>query len=98
MNRYSVALAALFVVRQIFPISVAFAQIAPGDVEMPTGDVWPSREEWVYTPQNALMPNSVDDEANPTLPQMGRKRTTPRYKVRHPHRWPMRGSESSFQP
>src|ERR1700686_5737944 len=64
MNRYSAALAALFVVRLIFPISAASAQIAPGDVEMPTGDVWPPRKEWVYIPQNALVPKSVDEQAN----------------------------------
>jgi hypothetical protein len=64
MNRYSAALAALFVVRLILPISAASAQIAPGDVEMPTGDVWPSREERVYIPQNALVPKSVDEQAN----------------------------------
>jgi len=64
MNRYSAALAALLVVRLILPISAAFAQIAPGDVEMPTGDVWPSREERVYIPQNALVPKRVDEQAN----------------------------------
>ena len=64
MNRYSAALAPLLVVRLIFPISVAFSQIAPGDVEMPTGDVWPSREERVYIPQNALVPKSVDEQPN----------------------------------
>ena len=64
MNRYSPALAALFVVLLIFPISAASAQIAPGDVEMPTGDVWPSREERIYIPQNALVPDRVDGEAN----------------------------------
>src|ERR1700726_4615491 len=69
MNRYSAALAALFFVRLIFPISLAFAQIAPGDVEMPTGDVWPSREERVYIPRNALIPNSVNDDANAPGPR-----------------------------
>jgi len=64
MNRYSAALAALFVVLLICPISAASAQIAPGDVEMPTGDVWPSRKERVYIPQNALVPKSVDEQAN----------------------------------
>jgi hypothetical protein len=64
MNRYSASLAALFVVRAIFPIFAASAQIAPGDVEMPTGDVWPSREERVYIPQNALVPKGVDEQAN----------------------------------
>jgi hypothetical protein len=71
MHRYFVALAALFVVRLIFPIPSAWAQIAPGeaqiapsDVETPTGDVWPSREERIYIPQNPLTPHSVDDDAN----------------------------------
>src|ERR1700730_764199 len=64
MNTYSAALAALFVVRLIFPISAASAQLAPGEVEMPTGDVWPSREERIYIPQNALVPNRVDGKAN----------------------------------
>jgi hypothetical protein len=64
MNRYSAALAALFVVRLILPISAASAQIVPGDVEMPTGDVWPSREERVYIPQNALVPKKIDEQAN----------------------------------
>jgi hypothetical protein len=68
MNRYSAALAALFVVRLILPISAASAQIAPGDVEMPTGDVWPSREERVHIPQNALVPKSVD---RPSLTRSG---------------------------
>jgi hypothetical protein len=69
MNRYFVALAVLFVVRVIFPISVASAQIAPGDVEIPTGDVWPSREERIYIPRNALIPNSVNDDANAPGPR-----------------------------
>jgi hypothetical protein len=64
MNRYFAALAALFVVRLILPISAASAQIALGDVEMPTGDVWPSQEQRIYIPQNALVPNGVDGEAN----------------------------------
>ena len=64
MNRYVAALAALFVVRLILPISAASAQIAPGDVEMPTGDVWPSREERIHIPHNALVPNRVVGEAN----------------------------------
>ena len=64
MCRYLVALAALFVACLILPIPIASAQVAPGDTEMPTGDVWPSREERIYIPQKALMPNRVDDETN----------------------------------
>jgi hypothetical protein len=69
MNRYFVALAVLFVVRVIFPISVASAQIAPEDVEIPTGDVWPSREERIYIPRDAPIANGVDDEANAPGPR-----------------------------
>jgi hypothetical protein len=88
MNRYSAALAALFVVCLILPISAASAQIAPGDVEMPTGDVWPSREERVYIPRNALVPKSVDEQANAprSRTRLRRKRRTRRHKVRRPHR------------
>ena len=63
MCRYLVALAALFVACLILPISIASAQVAPGDTEMPTGDVWPSREEPIYIQQKAL-PNRVDNETN----------------------------------
>ena len=89
MNRYFVALAVLFVVRVIFPISVAPAQIAPEDVEIPTGDVWPSREERIYIPRNGLIPNSVDDEANGQGPRsrlrQNRKNARPQH---HPKKTP----------
>jgi hypothetical protein len=49
MNKCSVGLAALVVVCLIFPISAATAQS-----EIPTGDVWPSREDRIYVPQEAL--------------------------------------------
>jgi hypothetical protein len=80
MNRYSAALAALFAVRLILPISAGSAQIAPGDVEMPTGDVWPSREERIYIPQNALVPNRVNGEAKdpaPSDPATPKAKNTP---------------------
>lgn len=64
MCRYLVALGALFVACLILSISIASAQVAPGDAKMPTGDVWPSREERIYIPQKALTPNRVDDETN----------------------------------
>ena len=49
MYKCSVALTALIVVHLIFPIPAANAQ-----VDMATGDVWSSREERVYVPQEAL--------------------------------------------
>ena len=64
MYRYCVALAILSVVRLFFAISLASAQFAPSADEMPTGDVWPSREERIYIPKSALVPNGVDHEAN----------------------------------
>ena len=64
MCRYQGSLPALFVACLIIPMSVAFAQFASGDTEIPTGDVWPSREERVVIPRKALRPNSVDDESN----------------------------------
>jgi hypothetical protein len=49
MCKRSVALAALIAVHLILPISAASAQ-----AEMATGDVWSSREDRVYVPQEAL--------------------------------------------
>jgi hypothetical protein len=55
MNKCSVGLAALPVVYLIFPISAATAQS-----EIPTGDVWPSREDRVYVPREALeLPDTI---------------------------------------
>jgi hypothetical protein len=51
MYRHSVAWAALLAV---LPISAAFAQTAPNTVEKATGDAWPSREELIYVPREAL--------------------------------------------
>ncbi len=57
MYKCSVAPAALLL---IFLISAARAQIAPSANEMATGDIWPSREELIYVPQEALeLPNPV---------------------------------------
>jgi hypothetical protein len=65
MNRYFAALALLFVVVcSTYLTSVASPQIAPRDVAMPTGDVWPSLEERIYIPPNALTLNSMDNEVN----------------------------------
>jgi hypothetical protein len=56
MTRHSVALAALSAAHLIFPISGVFAQTAPNTVV--TGDAWPSREELIYIPREALeLPN-----------------------------------------
>jgi hypothetical protein len=55
MNKCSVGLAALPVVYLIFPISAATAQS-----EIPTGDVWSSREDRVYVPREALeLPDTI---------------------------------------
>jgi hypothetical protein len=55
MYKCSVGLAALIVVHLIFPISAATAQ-----TEMATGDAWPSREDRVYVPQEALeLPDTI---------------------------------------
>jgi hypothetical protein len=100
MSRYFAALAPLLVVRLIFPISVAFAQIAPGDVEMPTGDVWPSREERIYIPQNALVPNRVDGEAKdpaPSDPATPKAKNTPSQGPSPASTGQCDGSESSFR-
>ena len=69
MSRYLAALAALFVACRTLPISMASAQVAPGDTEMPTGDVWPPHEERIYTPQKTLIPKKVGDET--TAPPSG---------------------------
>jgi len=37
--------------------------IAPGDIEMATGDVWPSRKKQMQIPQEALVPNNLDNQA-----------------------------------
>jgi hypothetical protein len=63
MHKSSVVLAALLLVHLIFPISVVRAQIAPDAIEIATGDVWPSRKNPVYAPQEILMPNIADDQA-----------------------------------
>jgi hypothetical protein len=53
--KWSVGPTALIVVYLIFPIPAADAQI-----ETATGDVWPSREERVYVPQEALeLPDAI---------------------------------------
>jgi hypothetical protein len=36
-----------------------------GDIEMPTGDVWPSREELIYIPPAAIVPTPLYDGAMP---------------------------------
>jgi hypothetical protein len=55
MDKCSLSLAALIVVHLICPISAATAQ-----TEMATGDVWPSREDRVYVPQEALeLPDTI---------------------------------------
>jgi hypothetical protein len=64
MYKYYVALAALLIFSLSSPISVPYAQIAPGDVELPTGDVWPSQGERNYIPQEGLVPSIVNDGAN----------------------------------
>ena len=76
MTRYFASLAVLFVVCLTFLTSVAFPQVAPREVEMPTGDVWPSLEEQIYIPRNALTPNSEDDEANARTGRVPKNRRT----------------------
>jgi hypothetical protein len=63
MYRHSVALAALSAAHLIFAISGAFAQTAPNTVEKATGDAWPSREELIYVPREALeLPNASEPD------------------------------------
>jgi hypothetical protein len=70
MHRYLVALAALFIFSLISPISVSSAQIVPVDVELPTGDVWPSLGERICIPQEGLAPSIVNDGAkSPPSPE-----------------------------
>ena len=76
MNRYFAVLAVMFVVCPTFLTSVASPQVAPRDVEMPTGDVWPSLEERIYIPHNALTPNSVDDQVNTRRGRLRQNRRT----------------------
>jgi hypothetical protein len=55
MHKGSGRSAALIVVHLIFPISAVTAQ-----TEMATGDIWPSREDRVYVPQEALeLPDTI---------------------------------------
>jgi hypothetical protein len=54
MYKGSVASAALLAIHLIFQISAASAQTSPGNVGMASGDVWSSREEPIYVPQEAL--------------------------------------------
>jgi hypothetical protein len=58
MSKSSVALAALLMAGLTLPISRLAAQTHIGDVETGTGDVWPSREPYIYVPREALeLPN-----------------------------------------
>ena len=55
MGKCSVGLAALIAVHLIFPTSAATAQ-----TEIATGDVWSSRKDRVYIPQEALeLPDTI---------------------------------------
>jgi hypothetical protein len=54
MSKTSVQVAALLVVSLIVPISNVSAQNPSGEVGIATGDVWPSREEYIYVPREAL--------------------------------------------
>ena len=59
MSKSSVAIAALLMVGLTLPISRLAAQTHIGDVETGTGDVWRSREPYIYVPQEALeLPSS----------------------------------------
>jgi hypothetical protein len=84
MYKCSVALAALLVVHPIFPICAARAQLAPGAIEMATGDVWPSREELIHVPQEALelpnpiSPGDIDMATGDVLPARKKPIYTPR--------------------
>jgi hypothetical protein len=41
--------------------------VSPGDIEIATGDAWPSRKKAI--PQEALAPTAVDARAPPTTPR-----------------------------
>lgn len=59
MHRHVSVQAASLIIALISFLS--FASGKTGHVEMPTGDVWPSREELIYIPPAAIVPSTVDD-------------------------------------
>jgi hypothetical protein len=60
MSKSSVALVALLMVGLTFPVSRLSAQTHASDVGTAMGDVWPSREPYIYVPREALeLPNPV---------------------------------------
>ena len=59
MHRYVGVQAASLIIALISFLSFASGQTV--NVEMPTGDVWPPREELIYIPPAATVPSTLDD-------------------------------------
>ena len=88
MYKYVAVRAALVIIAVILLLSFATGQAS--DVETPTGDVWPSREELICIPQAAVVPSTADDVTMPwknAVPPSDRvpfeaKRTTSNHPIR----------------
>ena len=53
---------ASLIITLVSSISFACAQVAPSNVEMPTGDVWPSEAEYIQLlPQDTTTPGAAED-------------------------------------